>query len=78
MESLATFANQNHTLKYLDVSFNRIGDQGLIALANMIRQNEKLQVLNALGNEFTVKSSHILAQALQGNTKSSLTVFKMG
>jgi Leucine-rich repeat (LRR) protein len=39
-ETLIGFLKKNQTLKYLDISFNQIGDRGLLAVAECLRDNQ--------------------------------------
>ena len=41
-ETLASFIRKNDTLKYLDLSFNHLGDRGLFAISETLRVNEKI------------------------------------
>ena len=66
------------TLKFLDISFNTIGDRGMLAIAECLRDNIKLEVLNLLGNEFTDKCLPALSTAIVENKKLSLIILKIG
>lgn len=38
-ETLIGFLKKNETLKYLDLSFNQVGDRGLLAVADSFKEN---------------------------------------
>lgn len=77
-ETLANFIKNNGTLKFLDLSFNQIGDRGLFSLAECLLVNSRLQVLNILGNEFGNKALLPFAQALVDNKNLKLLILKIG
>jgi Ran GTPase-activating protein (RanGAP) involved in mRNA processing and transport len=77
-ETLIGFLKKNEVLKYLDISFNQIGDRGLLAVAESIKENQKLEVLNLLGNDFSDKAVKILTDAFAEAKKSKLVIFKIG
>lgn len=77
-ETLLGFIKRNKSLKYLDISFNDIGDRGLLAVAECLADNDKLEVLNLLGNEFTDKSIKFLTESLGKAKNSKLSILKIG
>ena len=38
-------------MEKLDLSYNSIGDEGCVAIASALRDNETLKILNLMGNE---------------------------
>lgn len=77
-ETLLGFMKRNKSLKYLDISFNEIGDRGLLAVAECLVDNDKMEVLNLLGNEFTDKSIKFLTESLGKAKNSKLSILKIG
>jgi len=47
-------------------------------LADCLLDNEKMEVLNVLGNEFTEKSLATLGNSIVENQKLKLIILKMG
>ena len=62
----------------MDISFNKIGDRGLLAVSESFKENDRLEVINLLGNEFTNRSVRFIGEALAGNKKSKLSIMKLG
>lgn len=50
----------------------------MVAVADAFKDNQKLEVLNMLGNDFTDKSLHFMTEAMAENKKSKLVILKIG
>lgn len=62
----------------MDISFNQIGDRGMVAVSDAFKENQKLEVFNILGNDFTDKSIRFLGEAMNENKKSKMVILKIG
>ena len=60
--------NNKCKLKILDLSFNRITDQGAQIIAPMLRDNTRIVRLNLNGNELTDQGASVIFDALSGST----------
>ena len=78
MEAVCQYAEQNKSLTFLDVSHNSIEDRGLLAIANLIKQNSTLQTLVLVGNRFQGKALPKLTMALTTNDASHLFMILIG
>ncbi len=65
---LAAVLRVNSTLTRVDVSVNRIGDEGAIYLAQALRVNRTLKSLNLSHNFIRADGLFAIAEALKGNT----------
>lgn len=50
----------------------------MVAVSDAFKDNQKLEVLNILGNDFTDKSIRFLGEAMAENRKSKLVILKIG
>ena len=60
--------NNDRTLRYLDLSFNQISDEGATALGRALKGNMTLQQLNLGRNQISDEGANALGRALKGNT----------
>ena len=58
----------NTTLHTLDMSTNKISDDGVIAISDYLKRNSSLEKLNLSKNRITNKGAKMIAEALQLNT----------
>jgi len=58
---------KNTSLQHLDISKNRLGDQGVLALATAIQENGTLKSFNVEGNKVSFKSLAALHEATTKN-----------
>jgi len=66
---LAALLEQNTSLRFLDVSNNKLGDKGVQAIATALRNhNTTLEQLNLFDTQLTNASCHAFAGALRNNT----------
>jgi hypothetical protein len=49
-----------------------------LAVAESFKENDKLEVINLLGNEFTNRSVRFIGEALAENKRSKLSIMKIG
>ena len=47
-------------------------------MAESFKENDKLEVINLLGNEFTNRSVRFIGEALAENKRSKLSIMKIG
>lgn len=60
-------------LKSLGLSYNKIGDEGAISFAEMLRNNNTLENLSLSGNQISTKGGETLIASLcQNNSLSTL------
>ena len=70
MHILANVSHGNRTLKELDLSHNRLSDEGAKILANVLSLNNcALKELDLSSNNITDEGAHYLARMLRENTK---------
>jgi hypothetical protein len=50
----------------------------MLAVAESFKENQKLEVFNILGNDFSDRSIRFLGEALAENQKSKLVILKIG
>ena len=50
----------------------------MVSVSEAFKDNQKLEVLNILGNDFTDKSIRFLGEAMAENRKSKLVILKIG
>ena len=58
---------QNNTLKYLDISSNKIGANGALHLKEVIKFNRSIEFLNLSNNFLTKDGAHHLSEGLKSN-----------
>ena len=49
----------------------------MVAVSEAFKENQKLEVFNILGNDFTDKSIRFLGEAMNENKKSKLVILKI-
>ncbi|NXC43144.1 LRC34 protein, partial [Penelope pileata] len=64
---MATFLQENSTLRYLNLMFNDIGTSGSELIANALRRNETLLYLRMTGNKIGNKGGMYFVSVLQNN-----------
>ncbi|NXJ92527.1 LRC34 protein, partial [Corythaixoides concolor] len=65
---MATFLQENSTLRYLNLMFNDIGTSGAELIATALHRNETLMCLRMTGNKIGNKGGMFFASMLQNNS----------
>jgi Ran GTPase-activating protein (RanGAP) involved in mRNA processing and transport len=61
------FSQANTCLKSIDLSWNGLGYEGILALCEALRTNTTLQIINLSNNRINWKAAEILGKTLQRN-----------
>ena len=68
-KKIAKVINCNKMLLELDISHNLLGDDGMCAICNSLRDSETLQILNISNNQITSNGAKEVASAFKGKCK---------
>jgi len=66
-DQLATALARNQTITELNISYNQIGDEGIVPLSRMLERNKKIRVLDIQFNRLTKKGTKHMLSCLNNN-----------
>jgi Ran GTPase-activating protein (RanGAP) involved in mRNA processing and transport len=66
-EALGDMLRVNTTLTYLDISWNKIDDEGIRAIAYALSDNNTLTYINITSNKITDSGAQVMIHLLKSN-----------